>query len=370
MKPKIIHIIFNLGRGGAETMLVNMVKEVKEYEHVIVTLFSKNDFGSELQNARLVCMNLKLRQLLFFPLLARDLKKIILRENPALVHTHLYWPTILARMATPARIPLITTIHAFASQLVDYKKWYLRKLYRFSYRLRPSTMIAVAQGALDEYYSYLNLKPGKNHVVYTFVDTEKFIPAKMHLPEKTLKLVSVGALRYQKNHDYLIEALKKLSPEDASIDIYGEGPLHDEIKEKITTAGVNMRLMGQVKDIGERLKQYDAFVMPSFYEGFSLGVLEAMAMKIPLLLSNIPSFREQCDNTAMYFDLKDPSDLAQKILELKKNAGQLEERREAAYHRVINNFTLPIHLEKLRNVYRSELETTPDQPANGMVRFL
>ncbi len=356
MKPKILHIIFNLGRGGAETMLVNMVKEVEEYEHVIVTLFPENHFGNEIQNARIVCMNLKLKNLLFFPIVAQSLKKIILSEKPALIHTHLYWPTVLARMCTPRHIPLVTTIHAFAGQLVDFKRWYLKMLYRFSYGIRPSTMVAVANGALKEYYSYLKLKPGRNHVLYTFVDTGKFFPSNTALPGETLKLVSVGALRYQKNHEYLIRALKHLDHSDVSIDIYGEGPLREDIREKINASGVNIRLMGQVSNISEKLKQYDAFIMPSFYEGFSLGVLEAMAMKIPLLLSDIPSFREQCDNSAMYFSLHDPSDLAQKILQLKGDQKGLQERSEAAYERVLKNFTLPIHLEKLRQIYRLELE--------------
>jgi glycosyltransferase involved in cell wall biosynthesis len=359
LKPKILHIIFNLGRGGAETMLVNMVKEVEEYDHVILTLFRQNDFGDEVQNARIVCMDLQLRDLLLFPLVARKLKKIILRESPVLVHTHLYWPTILARMATPLNIPLVTTIHAFVSQLVDFKKWYLKKLYRYSYQLRPSTMIAVASGALQEYYNFLDLKPGKNHVLYTFVDTAKFTPVEKSISAgTTLKLVTVGALRYQKNHEYLVEALKQLKPEDASVDIYGEGPLRDDIRQKIHAAGVNINLMGQVNNIAARLHNYDLFVMPSFYEGFSLGVLEAMAMKIPLLLADIPSFREQCGETAIYFDLQDPSDLAKKISALKSDPTQLKNKSEAAYRRVIDNFTLPIHLEKLRDIYRSELGET------------
>ncbi|MGC8001405.1 glycosyltransferase, partial [Salmonella enterica] len=49
-------------------------------------------------------------------------------------------------------------------------------------------------------------------------------------------------------------------------------------------------------DLKDTLPNYHAMIMSSFYEGFSIGVLEAMAMKIPLVLSDIPSFREQCEN--------------------------------------------------------------------------
>ncbi|RYZ26251.1 MAG: glycosyltransferase, partial [Chitinophagaceae bacterium] len=266
MKQKILHIIFNLGRGGAETMLVNVVKELEEYDHVILTLFPENDFGEELQNARLESMDLKLRDLLAFPLVARKLKKIIQSEAPALVHTHLYWPTVLARMATPKNIPLLTTIHAFASQLVDFKKWHLKKLYRYSYTRRTSTMIAVAKGALKEYYDFLRLKAGRNHVLYTFVDTRKFLPAERKVsPEGELKMVSVGALRYQKNHSYLVRAFEQIKEGEAALDIFGEGPLRTDLEELIRSSGVNIQLKGQVRDIAARLKNYDVFIMPSFY---------------------------------------------------------------------------------------------------------
>ncbi len=59
------------------------------------------------------------------------------------------------------------------------------------------------------------------------------------------------------------------------------------------------------------LPNYDLNVMPSVIEGFSLSVLESMAMKIPLLLSDIVSFPEECVDTAIYFSTTDVQDLVQ-----------------------------------------------------------
>lgn len=179
-------------------MLVNVVKELPEYEHVILTLFSENDFGEELQCDRLICMNLKLRDLILFPLVARKMRNILRSESPDLVHTHLYWPTVLARMATPRNIPLITTIHAFVKQLVDFKKWYLKSLYRFSYNIRPSTIVAVAKGALTEYFDFLRLKKTKVRYCTPLLIYESFHPAKVFLLLKLsvlLPLVRCGIKR-------------------------------------------------------------------------------------------------------------------------------------------------------------------------------
>lgn len=158
--------------------------------------------------------------------------------------------------------------------------------------------------------------------------------------------------------------MKLMQGEDVVIDIYGDGPLKKELQEAIDESGVRIRLLGQVNNISEVLKKYDAFVMPSFYEGFSLSVLEAMAMKIPLLLSDIPSFREQCEDTALFFNLGSPTDLAQKIRLVKSSPSLLSEMSDRAYQRVLHNFTLPMHVEKLRKIYSEELGRNQNQNKN------
>ncbi len=357
MKKRLLHIIFNLNRGGAETMMVSVINELKEYEHVILTLFSGNDFEDELEDCKLICMNIKLRQLLFFPLLAIRMRKIIKEVSPDLIHTHLIWPTIIARIARPRCTPLITTIHTFPSQQVDYQHWYFRWLDKMTYRLRPSVIIAVAEGALKEYFTVLNLKPGKNYLLYTFVDINKFKPDKKKQHNNNeLKLVSVGALRYQKNHNFLIRVFERLKNMPISLDIYGKGPLEEGLRKAIEKSRVNIRLMGQKKNIRDLLPEYDIFIMPSHYEGFSLAVLEAMAMKVPLLLSDIPSFHEQCGDTALYFSTNDTKPLAHLLLEIANDISRLDKLSENAYVRVLKYFTLEHHLEGLRKIYSTEIK--------------
>ncbi|MGI8582248.1 MAG: glycosyltransferase, partial [Chitinophagaceae bacterium] len=110
-KKTILHIIYNLGRGGAETMLVTIVKELTDYNNIVVTLFPHNHFKDKLRSDKYYCLGLT--SIIHLPLARNSLRKIIKENNVDIVHSHLFWPTILARMATPKNIPLITTIHAF-----------------------------------------------------------------------------------------------------------------------------------------------------------------------------------------------------------------------------------------------------------------
>ena len=98
--------------------------------------------------------------------------------------------------------------------------------------------------------------------------------------------------------------------------IYGGGIIQKQLQQAIDTTAVRVILKGEVKDASSLMPQYDVYVMPSLFEGFSLSVLEAMAMQIPMLLSDIPSFKEQCADTAMFFDLNNTADFVNKLKQL------------------------------------------------------
>jgi glycosyltransferase involved in cell wall biosynthesis len=363
LKKTIAHIIFDLGRGGAETMLVTVVKELTEYNNVVITLFDSNHFGNEFKCDRYISLRLKLWHFLFFPIIAWRLRRVLKQVNPQLIHTHLFWPTVLARLTMLNNIPLVTTIHAFVAQLVDYKKWHLKWLDKLTYRLRNNHIIAVAKGALDEYFSFLKLKPYKAWHLYTFVDTRIFNSSgPKTAPGPVFKLISVGALRIQKNQAYLIDAMAQLKDLPIELHIYGSGPLQQALQQQIDSTGAKVVLKGQVDNIQQVIPQYDAFVMSSTYEGFSLAVLEAMALELPLLLSDIASFREQCEDVALYFSLQNPAQLAVQVQQLAGQPAQLAAMGQAGKQRALQNFTLPHHLAGLRSIYRSILE-----PGSGSI---
>ncbi len=359
MQKKIIHFIFNLSRGGAETMMVRVIKELPEYEHVVVTLFPGNNFGTELQCKKWICLNIN--SLVALPLAFFKFRKLVKEEKPDLVHTHLFWPTLVARLSVPGRIPIITTIHAFIATSGEYKHWYIRFLDKLSYKFRKSIIIVVAKGALDEYFSFLNLKPHKAYALYTFVDVERFNIDRISAAkiDGTFKLVAVGALRLQKNYPYIIKAMALIKDKNIELDIYGTGNLQTELQQQINSTGAKVFLKGEVNNIEAIIPQYDLFVMSSTYEGFSLGILEAMAMRMPLLLSDIVSFKEQCEDNAWYFSLADAQDAAKQIISLSEaDKNTLYKKAEAGRQRAINNFTLPHHISGLRKIYDEALSST------------
>jgi glycosyltransferase involved in cell wall biosynthesis len=355
MKKTILHIIDNLGRGGAETMLVTVVKQLNEYNNIIVTLYPENEFGNDVQCDKMYCLNVKSR--LFTPVAALQLRKIIRENNVSIVHSHLFWSSVVARLGTPKQIPLITTIHAFVASSIEYRPWRMRMMEKLTFRLRKSTIVAVAKGALEEYFSFINVKPHHACHLYTFVDTAVFNEeaATGKSGNETFRIVTVGNLKEQKNHQFLIEAFKELKDENITLDIYGKGPMQQVLQQSIDEHDLKITLKGQVKNIQDHIMQYDLFIMSSLYEGFALSVLEAMALGMPMLLSNINSFKEQCDDTAAYFKLNDIKDFTAQLLVLKSEPEKLQALSKACKQRVLQHFTLQKHMQRLKVIYSDTL---------------
>ena len=356
MKKTIVHIIDNMARGGAETMLVNVIRQLTEYNNIIVTLRPENEFGKELDGVPIYCLHLRSNFLL--PLAAIKLRRFINKNNVQIVHSHLLWSTAIARMGTPKKITLISTIHTYAALAIEFSKWYMRLLERFTYSLRKSIIVSVANVSLDAYFSILKLKPHQAYTLHTFVDTSIFNNgnhSKKTGSTKAFRIVTVGNLKEAKNYFFLLDAFKKLKYQNISLDIYGKGPLDVPMQKMIDEYNLNVTLKGQAENVQEKLKEYDLFVMSSLYEGFSISVLEAMALGVPLLLSDIASFREQCEGTAVYFDLKDSNDFITKLLGLINNKQQREFLGNAAKERLVENFTLEKHMHQLKEIYTSAL---------------
>lgn len=354
-KKTILHIIQNFGKGGAETTVVGVLKELSEYNNIVVALDDFNQFGDDLKFHKYYCLNVGSY---YFSLLhIRKLRKIIVENNVDLVHSQLYWSTVLARFACPKNIPLVTSIQASLTDSVEYKKKWIGWLDKFSYKWRPSTIIGVSQHTMDDYFNFLKLKKERCYVLHNFVDPEAYTP--ITSAEKntavTFKMISVGSLKPQKNQRFLLEAFMKLKAHNISLDIYGEGMLRPEITQFIFENQLQVRLMGQVPNVRDVMGAYQLFVMSSLYEGFSLAVLEGMMMEIPMLLADIETFREQCADTAVYFSLNDTDEFIDKLLALKDDRNLLNEIAAKGKERVLENFTIDHHLTKLKSIYKAVL---------------
>lgn len=92
--------------------------------------------------------------------------------------------------------------------------------------------------------------------------------------------------------------------------VFGSSERHDDGAGRVHYAG---RL--DDSEVGGLLRKSAGLVFPSFYEGFGIPPLEALAKDCPVLASDIPPVREVCGDAAVYFDPHDPLALAERMRE-------------------------------------------------------
>lgn len=109
----------------------------------------------------------------------------------------------------------------------------------------------------------------------------------------SVRIISTSRLTPQKNIETLIIAFSKLivTNKEITLCIFGDGPsksLLMDLSEKLKIPDDKITFYGNVSNVRDYFKQGDIFVLPSFVEGMSNSLLEAMSLGIPSVVSNIP----------------------------------------------------------------------------------
>lgn len=129
-------------------------------------------------------------------------------------------------------------------------------------------------------------------VIVNGIDTGKFHPpAHVECKPRPLRILCVGRLIERKGQQYLLPALRKLLDRNLSVTLTlaGAGDNDAQLRKLATTLGIehHVEFLGYVsrQDIPEVYRNADIFALPSFYEGMSNALLEAMASGLPVIVT-------------------------------------------------------------------------------------
>ena len=139
---------------------------------------------------------------------------------------------------------------------------------------------------LQDYGSNLR---NKTKVVYNGIDTSVYLK---RTEENPGKFIVASHLRASKGIQDLIEAVSALSPElkeKLHIDIFGEGPMEIELKEKTVQLKLenSIQFKGSSPDLPNIFKDYSYLIQPTYMECFSLSILESLAANVPVVTTNV-----------------------------------------------------------------------------------
>ncbi len=288
---KIIQVIPNFSLAGAEVMCENLTYELvnKGHEVIVVSLYSLHTpITDRLENAGVDIRYLD-KESGFDLSCYRKIYKLLKDENPDVVHTHLYSILYAMPMAIIAGIKCkIHTVHNVAEKETFKIARKVNKILYKCFGVVPVALSNLIQSTIvDEY----KIKKTKVPVVLNGMPLYNFERKSDYSLGETVNIIHVGRFQEQKNHLGLISAFEIVHKKhnNAVLNLYGEGPLFDDIKTLVKEKGLENSVIfhGTSPDIKSKLLENDIFCLPSNYEGIPITLIEAMASAMPIVATNV-----------------------------------------------------------------------------------
>ncbi|TFD67300.1 glycosyltransferase family 4 protein [Cryobacterium ruanii] len=229
-----------------------------------------------------------------------------------------------------SRIPVVMTIHDLLPfRHPEYVPGAYSLILRTLIRLGARTahrVLTVSKASRTDIRRYLRITRTAIDVIPLAGET----PATGAIPTRVRRadqLLAVGNRMPHKNFSTLLAALARL-PESTRPHLvvtgsHGDDPLSPLVAELGLQRWVSLRGWLTPKELDALYSESTLFVFPTFFEGFGLPVLEAMAHGCPVLCSDIPVLHEVAGDAAGYVDAHDAARLAESIGELISSPDEL-----------------------------------------------
>ena len=304
---KILFLIHDLGQGGAEKVLVNLVNNMDraKFDISVTVLFGGGvneqflapDIHFHVVFPKEVPGNSKLMKLLT----PKQLHKLCVKEHYDIEVSYLEGPS--ARVISgcqDSNTKLVSWIHVEQHTMEKLVGSFRNeKEARVCYDRFDQT-VCVSQYVHDNFCQLLDFqKPCR--VLYNTVESDKILAgASEEAPELAndgmVRLIAVGTLKQSKGYMRLLQIIKRLRDEHHPVHLYilGIGPLQQEIEEYIRQNKLQdmVTLLGYQTNPYKYVSKCDLFVCASFAEGFSTAATEALIVGTPVCTVEVSGMKE------------------------------------------------------------------------------
>lgn len=305
MSKKFLVIINNLAFGGAERLAVDQINELTRRGNFVELLLlvptNQPSFAERLTISadHIYSLPLNFRQLKNFPSLIRFLA----RRRDFVIITHLFLANTLVRLAALFLWPRPRLIVYEHNVYTREKNWRHRLIDR-CLSLITDRIIAVSAEVRD-FWLAASLRPSRVRLVENGIavtDTQALPePAitkqAFGLSPTDLLIVSVGNVTPQKGYELILAVAEKLVSKYPTLHFLicgrAEGDYATLLKEQALKRGLTDRVhfVGARSDALAIIKAADIFLMPSWWEGLSISLLEALSLGRPVITTDIPSMK-------------------------------------------------------------------------------
>ena len=272
------------------------------------------------------------------------------------------------------KVRKVVTVHDLA--FIEQPEYVMPQLATFLNKVVPETVAiadvvaAVSQATSHTLIEHFKIPPEKITIIpsgirpyFRRITDPILLSATRHkFGLKHPLILGVGTLEPRKNHLGLIKAFHKAQSaarnqsRPAMLALAsGPGWLYDETQQLIAKLKLEkkVRILGHVTEL-ELITLYsmaDMFVFPSFYAGFGVPLVEAMACGTPVITSNTSLLTEVAGDAAVIIDPHNAGQIAKAMLQVLESEQLREELRQKGYARA-QHFTWPKAASKMLSVYQ------------------
>jgi glycosyltransferase involved in cell wall biosynthesis len=321
----IVHVVarYPPGLGGVEKVVQHLARNQHQLGMQVKVLTS-NQGRNELRPEDEPFPVTRLRSFIIArtPIIPGLLARLFTLDRGSIVHLHIsraYTPEVVWLYTRLMKHPYVAHFHGAPEPsgragflLRAYKPMILGPVLRGA-----ATVAVLTEQEKSVVVTNFCVDPSRVAVIPNGVDESFLYAGQRHLHPKP-RLLFVGRFVIQKNVILFLRALEGVS-EQFETTLVGEGELEAELKEAMKTLRLqNVRFYGvaQGSELRALYQNADVFVLPSAWEGMPLVLLEAIAMGLPIVATDIPGIREVVaqGQNGMLTPLGDPSALRQALL--------------------------------------------------------
>lgn len=332
---RILHVVSAMHRGGAETMIMNLYRNIdrkKVQFDFIVHSDKKGDYDDEIMSlgGRIIkCKSLgSLGPIKYI----KELSEIIKQNGPfQAIHSHTdFQGGFVALAAKKANISKRICHSHNTRWVANPNIKHKLQLTLFKEMIDKYATDYCACGVDSASFLFKKSKIDSNKITYlnNAIEVEKFnasidydyLRKELNIKNDEMIIGHIGRFYEQKNHRYIVKIGRYLKNNNYKFKILlvGQGPLQQEIREMVNEYNLdeNIKFLGVREDIPNLMKLFDVFLFPSFFEGLPVVLVEAQAAGLPCLISD--SITKEVDmgvNLLNYLSIKD--DIEKWIEEIK-----------------------------------------------------
>ncbi|KNF09180.1 N-acetyl-alpha-D-glucosaminyl L-malate synthase [Gottschalkia purinilytica] len=358
----VLHLIFSMEKGGAETYLINLIKNSKENVKYFIVCDHKGYNHRKLEELDVEVEIIPMNSVYDIKS-AHKIASYCKKNKIDIIQAHFLresFIAVLAKLFYP-KLRVVWTTHFIYEYSGLINK--LNKVFaKFADRI-ISVSNAVKKSLENE-----NINSKKITTIYNGVDTEYFKPIavnnireEFNIDKDELLLITAARFEKIKGHDFLIDGLYELKNKGIQFKclLVGDGSEKNNLENKIKELELeeNIIFTGYREDIPSLLSASDIYISPSINEAISFSILEALSCNIPAIATNVggvPEIFEQSNCGAM-IEYGDKEALANSILELYSNKDEYLEKKKNARKLVIDKFSITNMVEKTVELYENSI---------------